>query len=441
MSRGTSNIVNDQIKLLTSARIPTRFGEFQLALYENSLDEKDHLALMHGDIHSADEVLVRVHSECFTGDVLGSLRCDCGEQLNASMRMIAEEGAGIVLYLRQEGRGIGLHDKLRAYNLQDQGYDTVDANLALGHEADERDYTIGALILRDLNIQSVRLLTNNPEKIESLESHGIDVGERVPLQPEPNMHNAEYLHTKLKRMRHMLDLGPTMSGPSSKPNVLGSRFGRLQRRLSSDDHTQNPFVTLLVHRRLDGQMMEPAATSVRVVMPVAINHDAIVAGPDQLDVLAEALDAQSRGPSHVIVLDPDRVAPARLCQRTTAVSPVTVFTTTEGAASLRTTPEAADFTVVGVDVEGAKGYVGSVFAWLKNHAVQSALVCGPRTWSRAVLRDQRVTYIIEFIDTASLRRGSTSGLSGAPFTIRKPTRFCTDKGLYISGEISYIEGE
>lgn len=440
MSRGTSNIVNDQIKLLTSARIPTRFGEFQLALYENSLDEKDHLALMHGDIHSADDVLVRVHSECFTGDVLGSLRCDCGEQLNASMRMIAEEGAGIVLYLRQEGRGIGLHDKLRAYNLQDQGYDTVDANLALGHGADERDYTIGALILRDLNIQSVRLLTNNPEKIESLESHGIDVGERVPLQPEPNVHNTEYLRTKLKRMQHMLDLGPTMSASSSKTNVPGSHFGRLQRRLRSDDHT-NPLVTLLVHRRLDGQMMEPAATSVRVVTPVAINHDAIIAGPDQLDVLAEALEAQSRGPSHVIVLDPDRGIPARLSKRTTAVAPVTVFTGMEGAASLRTTSEAADFTVVGVDAEGAKGYVGSVFAWLKDHAVQSVLVCGPRPWSQAVLRDQRATHIIEFIDTATLRRGATSGLSGAPFSIKKPTRFCTDKGLYISGEVSYLEGE
>src|SRR6056297_2129210 len=190
------------VRRLTSTRIPTVDGEFTLSLYENSDDDKDHLALIYGDVEGEEDVLVRVHSECFTGDVLGSLRCDCGEQLNASMRRIAAEGGGVLLYLRQEGRGIGLLSKLRAYDLQDEGYDTVEANLMLGHSADERDYSIGASILQDLGISSIRLLTNNPEKVESLEAQDIDVQERVPLPPHLNRHNTEYLQTKVQRMRH-----------------------------------------------------------------------------------------------------------------------------------------------------------------------------------------------------------------------------------------------
>src|SRR6056297_3709626 len=191
------------VRRLTSTRIPTVDGEFSLSLYENSDDDKDHLALLYGDVEGADDVLVRIHSECFTGDVLGSLRCDCGEQLNASIRRIASEGAGVLLYLRQEGRGIGLLNKLRAYDLQDEGYDTAEANLMLGHGADERDYSIGAHILQDLQISSIRLLTNNPEKVESLEKSGVSVEKRVPLQPHLNRHNAEYLQTKVERMRHL----------------------------------------------------------------------------------------------------------------------------------------------------------------------------------------------------------------------------------------------
>ncbi len=194
------------VERMACARIPTDLGEYQLCLYTTNQDDKEHLAVVIGDVRDQSDVLVRVHSECFTGDVLGSRRCDCGEQLQRSLEMIAAAGAGVVIYLRQEGRGIGLLDKLRAYNLQDQGYDTVDANLALGHQADERDYSVAAHILEDLGVRSIRLLTNNPGKISSLKKLGVPVSERVPLQSTVNAENAQYLFTKALRMNHLLDM-------------------------------------------------------------------------------------------------------------------------------------------------------------------------------------------------------------------------------------------
>jgi GTP cyclohydrolase II len=188
---------------MTAARIPTRYGDFQLTFYTNNIDNKEHLAFCKGDLKQAEEALVRVHSECFTGDVMGSLRCDCGEQLDRSLELIAQEELGVVIYLRQEGRGIGLLEKLRAYNLQDQGYDTVDANLMLGHGADERDYSLAACILEDLGIKSVRLMTNNPAKINALTAEGVKVITRVPLEVPLNAESAEYLLTKAKRMDHL----------------------------------------------------------------------------------------------------------------------------------------------------------------------------------------------------------------------------------------------
>ena len=190
------------------AHIPTLDGGFELCLYNNNQDSKEHLALVLGDVRDKEDVLVRVHSECFTGDVLGSLRCDCGEQLQKAMQFIAQAGEGVVIYLRQEGRGIGLANKLRAYNLQDEGYDTVDANLALGHQADERDYTAAALIIQELGMRTVRLLTNNPAKIESLGELGVTISQRVPLEPTVTVDNALYLSTKVRRMNHLLNLIP-----------------------------------------------------------------------------------------------------------------------------------------------------------------------------------------------------------------------------------------
>lgn len=209
-------MTSPSVERSSCARIPNRYGEFELCLYTNTVDDKEHLALRIGDLDGAEDVLVRVHSECFTGDVLGSHRCDCGEQLERAMQLIGEAGRGVVVYMRQEGRGIGLGEKLRAYVLQDQGHDTVDANLMLGHEADARDYTVAALILKDLGVRSVRLMTNNPSKIDELNRLGVPVVDRLPLEPQlVNGNNRRYLLTKIERMNHIIDLGEPLAGGGS----------------------------------------------------------------------------------------------------------------------------------------------------------------------------------------------------------------------------------
>jgi len=194
------------IKKVDEAKLPTRFGEFTAVAYESLLDKKGHLALVKGDLTSVEAPLVRVHSECLTGDVFGSLRCDCGEQLKRAMEMIEEEGVGVVLYMRQEGRGIGLLNKIRAYRLQDQGKDTVEANEALGFPPDLRDYGIGAQILVDLGLKKIRIMTNNPRKIAGLEGYGLQVVDRVPIEISPCKTNRFYLSTKKKKLGHLLNL-------------------------------------------------------------------------------------------------------------------------------------------------------------------------------------------------------------------------------------------
>jgi 3,4-dihydroxy 2-butanone 4-phosphate synthase/GTP cyclohydrolase II len=192
------------VERVVETRLPTGFGEFSAVGYRSLVDGKHHVALVKGDVSGNDDVLVRVHSECLTGDVFHSLRCDCGEQLEAALAMIEREGSGVLLYLAQEGRGIGLLNKLRAYNLQDQGLDTVDANLELGLPVDLRDYGIGAQILVDLGLSGIRILTNNPKKIRGLEGYGLSVTAQVPIEHAPNPHNEAYLRAKRDRMGHTL---------------------------------------------------------------------------------------------------------------------------------------------------------------------------------------------------------------------------------------------
>ncbi len=307
------------VERTVTARIPTADGAFYLHHFRSAGDGKNHLALVLGDAEGED-LLVRIHSECFTGDVLGSQRCDCGEQLTRAIQAIAAEGRGALIYLRQEGRGIGLEEKLRAYNLQDEGYDTVDANLLLGHQADERDYTAAALILQELGVQSVRMLTNNPAKIEGLSGLGIEVRERIPLQMPSNPESRAYLEAKVARMRHIIRLNgqnepekreesaekredlahgraeayrPQLDGLRARihSHSRGVERGQRGKKASSPSPPSSllsprPFVTLSYAQSLDGCLTAQQGTAAPISAPASLTmthalraaHGAILVG-------------------------------------------------------------------------------------------------------------------------------------------------------------------
>jgi GTP cyclohydrolase II len=205
------------VRIVAIANLPSRFGQFQIVAFWNNRDDKEHVALVHGDVADCSEVPVRVHSECLTGDALGSLRCDCRDQLEAALRKLGELERGVLLYLRQEGRGIGLINKIRAYSLQDLGYDTVEANLALGFRDEERDFAVAAHMIKSLRIRSVKLMTNNPFKISELEKHGIVIAERMPHELPGNPHSHAYLATKVEKMGHYLSIDGVGGHAAIKP--------------------------------------------------------------------------------------------------------------------------------------------------------------------------------------------------------------------------------
>lgn len=211
------------VHIAAVAELPSRFGDFHIVAFSNNQDGKEHVAIIKGEVFDAEDVPVRLHSECLTGDVIGSLRCDCRDQLEASLKKIGGMERGIVLYLRQEGRGIGLINKIRAYSLQDQGLDTVEANLALGFRDDERDYAIAAHMLHSLQVRSIRLMTNNPKKISQLEHYGVKVNERIPHILPSNEHNRFYLETKAAKSGHMMDFHGKehLTEQSDKPIIEG----------------------------------------------------------------------------------------------------------------------------------------------------------------------------------------------------------------------------
>jgi GTP cyclohydrolase II len=215
------------VRVVGVAELPSRFGSFRIVAFWNNRDAKEHVAIVHGDVVGASGVATRLHSECLTGDVIGSLRCDCRDQLEAALREIGQLDCGMLLYLRQEGRGIGLINKIRAYALQDQGLDTVEANLALGFRDDERDYAIAAHMIKSILVKSVRLMTNNPNKIEQLRAFGVDVAGRIPHVLPPNPHNRFYLETKAARSGHFIDF-------SGKPHLAEQSDRVVVEGMSSD---------------------------------------------------------------------------------------------------------------------------------------------------------------------------------------------------------------
>lgn len=421
MSKNTLDSEDRAVRPLTTARIPTRDGEFQLTLYENSEDEKDHLALIYGDISGGTNVLVRIHSECFTGDVLGSLRCDCGEQLSASMRMIADHGSGIVLYLRQEGRGIGLLSKLKAYNLQDEGYDTVEANLALGHGADERDYTIGAHILEDLGVSSVRLITNNPEKIEGLEEADIEVIERIPIPPLPNEHNLDYLHTKVDRMRHMMELGP---GPYRQRSVPAMAIQSLHRRIKDyKQHADRPFVTLSYIQGLDGSIVahdeqrftpENAASKL-FVHRLRVAHDAVLMEIEAFlaSDLAFARPAGEEAAPQPVVLDPQLQFPV-MARFLRSGAPKPIIVTNEQARPDQVNAlEEVRARILRVPCHDTGLSLEVMLERLKEQEVDSLLVEGGANLAAEFIRQQLVDHVAVIV-TPHFSRGGPSQVEDSP---------------------------
>ncbi|MGR9101056.1 MAG: GTP cyclohydrolase II [Gammaproteobacteria bacterium] len=283
--RKQDQLVTPEVKNLVQTRIPTQHGEFTLHYYSNNIDEKEHVAFVKGVVKGRRKVPVRIHSECFTGDVLGSRRCDCGEQLDMALRIISEVGYGVLVYMRQEGRGIGLLKKLQAYNLQDEGLDTVDANIHLGHLPDEREYTLAALMLKELGVDSIDLITNNPRKIDEMKRLGIEVEERIPIESNYHHDNVGYLRAKAERMSHLLSFSrqETVRLPTDIDFI---RPFLRQLEECRGNLADRPFITLSYAQSADGSISAGTGTpyplsgaeSLMLTHVLRAHHDALLVG-------------------------------------------------------------------------------------------------------------------------------------------------------------------
>ena len=365
-----------RVARLSSARLPTRLGSFDALVFADRLDGTEPIALVHGQLESAEAPLVRLHSECWTGDVVGSLRCDCGEQLGRAMSAITAEGTGVLLYLRQEGRGIGLANKLRAYGLQDAGLDTVDANAALGLPIDARDYSGAAAILIELGLRRVRLMTNNPKKVAALEAAGIAVVERVPVHAVPNVSNIDYLQAKIARMGH------EGSGRAPRPPVTIHYAQTLDGRLAT--------------RTGDSQWIS-AEPSTRFAHGLRAAHAAIMVGAGT--VIADDPRLTTRlvqGPSPVrVVVDSTLRIPTSAHVVTDGAAP-TILATTDRAAPERQrafTEGGAEVCVLPATRDG-RVELGALLDELGRRELDSLLVEGGAGLITALLRERRVRRLV-----------------------------------------------
>ncbi len=392
------------VEELVRTRLPNRHGPFTLHCYRSTLDHRDHVALVKGDVAGASDVLVRVHSECLTGDVFGSTRCDCGEQLEIALHRIGQADCGVLVYLRQEGRGIGLIQKLRAYNLQDEGLDTVEANLRLGHGADERDYVVAALMLKDLGVRSVRLLTNNPRKIDDLERDGIVVTERVAIETPHHVENIRYLQTKADKMAHWLSFDQK-AVEIGEFRFLQPLFQRLAERRAVTDPSLRPFVTLSYAQSLDGSIAVDAGAACALSGPQSLQlthhlrarHEALIVGVNTVisdDPRLSVRHCPGDDPQPVIMDSHLRIP--EHCRLLTGGGMAPIIITTEGADrgdKAKRLRNCARVFAVPADVEG---YVdlAAALSLLPELGLKTVMVEGGAQIITRFLRAKRVDYCV-----------------------------------------------
>lgn len=396
------------IKNLVKTRLPTGFGDFSLYLYLEG--GKEHLALVKGEVAGSAPVPVRVHSECLTGDVFGSRRCDCGDQLKHTLMYLGRQEAGMLIYLRQEGRGIGLLKKMEAYNLQDQGLDTVEANIQLGHQPDERDYGIAARILRDLGVSSIRLITNNPHKVEELEGHGIKVAARIPIEVGQHEENLGYLKSKAERMAHLLRFSeqvPTDHDFAFMAPLLD------QLALARNSDQARPFVTLAYAQSLDGVPLARREGSTDHPRDMAlgqylkVHHDAILLSA------SDACSSLSKDPGGVlrVVLDPTLVLGADGLPELLEAGRLLVITTENPDVGLRQRLEAQGVRVIALPSSDGLSFKPShVLARLSAEGIRTLLVHGEDPTIGGFIQGQLIDYCVITL-VASFLGGGRPGLS------------------------------